>query len=216
MKVIERTKQWSVCQVAVTKYWERMYPGFGSGLNSFLRGPLRTLYFIIELVLPIWDLGIHHTKHFLKIQHRQDSSCLIQNIHAGDICASLSLPSFVAMKGNRHFYSAQLTYFRYQLQGKMNHALNVPISPWCQSKTRQPVCLLRWIPRGWGWWICAMIWLNVVPSLTSSCGEPCVAEPQWILRAELENRNCPQIPRVLTIPWSANESGWLPWRNKSP
>lgn len=38
---------------------------------------------------------------------------------------------------------AQLTYFRYQLQGKMNHASNAPISLWCQSKTRQPVYLLR-------------------------------------------------------------------------
>lgn len=74
--------------------------------NAFLRGPLRTLYFLIELVLPIWDLSIHHTRHFLKTQHRQDSSCLIQNIHTGDICASLSLPSFVTMKGNKHFYSA--------------------------------------------------------------------------------------------------------------
>lgn len=73
-------------------------------VDAFVRGPLRTLYFLTELVLPIWDLSIHHMRH-LRIQHRQDLSCLIQNIHAGDIWALLSLPSFVTVKRNRHFYS---------------------------------------------------------------------------------------------------------------
>lgn len=72
----------------------------------FFEGPWGHCAFYLGLYFQS-EIRVSITRGILKkkTEHRQDSSCLIQDIHTGDICSLLSLLSLVTMKRNRHFYS---------------------------------------------------------------------------------------------------------------
>lgn len=133
-------------------------------------------------------------------------------------CASLSLSSFVAMKGNRHFYSV-LSWLILDISFRARW-----IMPWmCQfprgAKARldnQFVCsdeshvaeadrFVLW--SGWMWAACASKPYIIPWRALCLSGS---LEVRWKTAA------ASRYHQFWQLPWSANEAGWLPWRNKSP